>query len=550
MNLKEKIILISIILLAFFLRFYNLNWDQNSHLHPDERFLTMVGGSMKTPPSFSDYLNPTTSTFNPVNIGYGFFVYGVLPLTINKLVAIPLGNDTYDNFTIQGRALSATADLLVVIAIFILLLAIEKRFKLNPSIKFFAAFIYAVSVLPIQLSHFFAVDTFLNLFMFLSFSFAFLFWTNKKIIYLILSAIFISLALASKISAIYIIPLLIFFLFTYKKGDLKKTVLDFTIHLSIFTVVSYIVLKITDPYMFASASLINPTPNEMFISNLQQLKALSSKSSFYPPMVQWLNKTTFIFPMKNIILWGFGIPAFSLFIVGIYRIIKTHAMRPFIPVVIWVLGLLIYQGIQTTPSMRYFVLIYPFMAIFAGFGLCFVYKISKPVFYFLLLLLIVPSLLFFSIYAKPNSRVAASQWIDQNISDQSVILSEHWDDSLPVRSATQKNYQVIELQVFGQDNEEKWATMNDLLEKSDYLILSSNRGWGSIPTVPKEYPLMSKFYKDLFANKLYYKKIKEFTSYPSLNYLGIPISINDTSAEEAFSVYDHPKVMIFKNTKK
>jgi len=48
------------------------------------------------------------------------------------------------------------------------------------------------------------------------------------------------------------------------------------------------------------------------------------------------------------------------------------------------------------------------------------------------------------------------------------------------------------------------------------------------------------------SNKTNYKKVAQFTSYPSLSYLGIPVSFPDDWSEEAFTVYDHPKVMIFK----
>ena len=103
--------------------------------------------------------------------------------------------------------------------------------------------------------------------------------------------------------------------------------------------------------------------------------------------------------------------------------------------------------------------------------------------------------------------------------------------------------------VFDPDSQQKWETLNVLFKQGDYIILSSNRGWGSIPTVPSRYPQMAKFYQDLINNKTQYKKVKEFTSYPSLSYLGIPLTINDDYSEEAFTVYDHPKVMIFKKSK-
>src|SRR5207253_1272950 len=122
----------------------------------------------------------------------------------------------------------------------------------------------------------------------------------------------------------------------------------------------------------------------------------------------------------------------------------------------------------------------------------------------------------------------------------------HWDDPLPL-PLEPKSYLGELLPVFDPDTPEKWNKIDSLLHVGNYLILSSNRGWGSIPTVPEKYPRMTQFYKELFAGRLGYKKVAEFTSYPSLAYLGIPITFPDDWAEESFTVYDHPKVMIFKH---
>ena len=45
------------------------------------------------------------------------------------------------------------------------------------------------------------------------------------------------------------------------------------------------------------------------------------------------------------------------------------------------------------------------------------------------------------------------------------------------------------------------AEATKLLEKTDYLILSSNRLWGSIPTVPEIYPQTSQYYQKLFKEE-------------------------------------------------
>ncbi len=58
------------------------------------------------------------------------------------------------------------------------------------------------------------------------------------------------------------------------------------------------------------------------------------------------------------------------------------------------------------------------------------------------------------------------------------------------------------------------------------------------------YPMTILYYQLLFSGKLGFERIAEFTSYPTLFGIQFP----DQVAEESFSVYDHPRVQIFKKT--
>jgi len=542
---KGKFLLLLIILLGAVLRLYNLDWDQGTHIHPDERFLTMVGGSMKLPATFSNYLNPDVSTFNPANVGYRFFVYGIFPLSLNKSLALIFNNDTYNAFTIQGRFLSALADLLVIFFIYKTVGILEKRYKIDSSIKYFSSFLYSIFVLPIQLSHFFAVDTFLNLFVFATFFFSLNYWTKRRVIFVFLSGIFFGLALASKITGACVVLLVIPFLAFEKERPRIRFSTFSLLHILLFLAASYLILRLTDPYIFTSSDILSFTPSELFIKNLHELRALGAKNSFYPPNVQWISKIALLFTLKNLIIFGIGIPAFAFFLLGIFCSLKTKAKLIILGILAWMTAFLLYQGNQVAVPMRYFILVYPFIAIITAFGINYVFKRFGIIYLVLSLVFIsIWGLMFFSIYTKPHSRITASYWILRNVPQGGVILSEYWDDALPVFGG---NYQSLQLPVFDSDTPEKWQKMNNFLSQGDYLILSSNRGWGSIPTVPERYPQMTKFYKDLFDNKLSYKKIEEFTSYPSLSYLRIPLTLPDQWADESFTVYDHPKVVIFKN---
>lgn len=543
-----RLLLIGILALGFFLRFIGLNWDQGLHLHPDERFLTMVGVAMKVPQTFAQYVDSAVSTMNPANIGFPFFVYGAFPVIANKIIAVMSQSDNYLAFTIQGRMIAALLDTLNIIFVFLLTRRFSSRLKLDRKIPYLAAFFYAIAVLPIQLAHFFTVDPFLNTFLLASLYFA----TDKKT--LILSAISFGLALSSKVNAFFFLPLLLFFLIAENKKRWHITLL-------LFGFITYIVTRFANPYYFQSANFANPTPSANYIASLKTLQSLQSATVGYPPGIQWIKKTPVLFSLLNISFVGLGIGYFILMVIGMTHIIrksigeemKKMTFSPFFLLLLWTLVLFFYQASQLVQSMRYFLPLYPYFAIFAGVGTASLLKqkrISRFICYFLMIVAVLWPLAFLSIYLKNHTRTEASLWIYKNAENGSVILSEHWDDALPMPIANpyNKRFMIQELPVFALDTNDKWKTMNELLGKGDYYVLSSNRGYGSISTVPEHYPRMSAFYKDLFAGKTRYKKIKELTSFPSFQYLGIPIVISDQWAEEAFSVYDHPVVIIFKKT--
>ncbi|MEK7522030.1 MAG: hypothetical protein AAB569_00465 [Patescibacteria group bacterium] len=359
--MKKILISFAIILLAFFFRFNNLNWDENFHLHPDERFLTMVGTAMKIPSSVNQYFDQKTSLMNPSNVGYNFFVYGRFPLILTKYLSMIYKMDNYNDFTILGRQLSAFFDLLTIFFIIKTVELLEKKNRLLSGLKYWAGFFYAIAVLPIQLSHFFAVDTFLNFFMFGSFYFA----LRKKNI---ISAIFFGLALSCKITALFILPLSLFFIIKTVFVGRQSLIKIFGFVFSYF-VVSYFTLRLADPYLFQNSNIFDPAISKLFIENIKSLQNMTVKSidNWFPPMVQWLNKNSVQHSLVNNVVFGLGIPFAILTIVGILKVLLSF---PQIHIILfWTLGFFIYQSLQVTPTLRYFIIIYPFLAIFAAFGI-------------------------------------------------------------------------------------------------------------------------------------------------------------------------------------
>ena len=627
-NLKLKIVLIGIFLLAAFFRLYGVNWDQGQHLHPDERFLTMVANGISWPKNFGEYLDTAISPLNPHNRGFGFFVYGTFPVFFTKWVAESLGQGDYGNLTLIGRQLSALFDLGTVLLVFLIAKTIKtpprwpegtprmveesrksKKNRLldNWVIGLLAAFLYSIMVLPIQLSHFYAVETYLTFFLTLSF------YMLLKLIgncpaadgiplrrekleignYAILLGIAFGLALASKISAVLFLPIIgLGLLLNLLK---KRKFFSFIVHCSLFIVTLFLTFRFAQPYAFATSNIFDITLNPKLLDNWKQLKSFDDTSGGFPPAVQWITTKSYLFPLKNMVLWGLGLPSgiiamlaviyhLSLFFSYLFKrqlsLIFNSKFLILNLSLLWILILFIYQGGQFVKALRYFFPIYPFLAILSGYFIIQLFnKLKIGLFGYLLigLLLIVYPLSFMSIYSHPHSRVEASTWVYENIPAGKILSGEHWDDfipmSLPTPGFVHEKYQSTEFHLYYPDNPEKWKEMVDNLSRVDYIIMSSNRLYGSIMTVRSKYPITAKYYKALFDGSLGFEKVAEFTSRPNIPIPGIKlcltppfvrygivarksqecnewgISFVDDYADETFTVYDHPKVIIFKKVK-
>jgi hypothetical protein len=67
--------------------------------------------------------------------------------------------------------------------------------------------------------------------------------------------------------------------------------------------------------------------------------------------------------------------------------------------------------------------------------------------------------------------------------------------------------------------------------------------------------LAAQYYKDLlneqpiFGRKnLTFKKVADFSAFPYLQIGTMRVQIDDTNADESFTVYDHPRILIYKKS--
>lgn len=120
----------------------------------------------------------------------------------------------------------------------------------------------------------------------------------------------------------------------------------------------------------------------------------------------------------------------------------------------------------------------------------------------------------------------------------------------------------LNLQVYWDDNIEKLERFVTTLNQADYIFIPTNHQYTQITRLPERYPLTTMYYRELmgcpigadiiscyhearpgdYDGRLGFELVAVFETFPKLG----PFEINDQYAEEAFTFYDHPKVLIFK----
>lgn len=586
------LVLLGILLLASYFRFTGINWDQNQHLHPDERFVTMVTESMRWPKTIGEYFNTSSSTLNPHNVGYSFYVYGTWPLLFVKAIAGLANADTYNGLPHIGRLVAGALDIIILIFVIAGTFVLSGQFgsKTRSIISLLAGLFYALLVLPIQLSHFYTVDQGLVASTVATILLGLL-WTRKKeshsSILPVLMGLSFGLSVAAKIQGALLAPLLGVFIIQ-KLLQTRGKISTWTLG-ALCIVVAILTIRVAYPTLFTGSGLIPQGINEKVVSNWKQLKFeyswdtyKNTTNIYFPPATMFLATRNLRFPVENLVLWGIGISGSLILLSGLmlYAIhIVRHAPNRFLHVslFLWLCGMFFYQSLEFAKYLRYFYILLPLATMLAFTGFTSVRKWSLAT-KTLLILGFVFHLLwayaFSRIYLQINPRIAASLWMNTTLAQGSITTTEHWDDGLPLCLPEYPcgRFVQMELPLYDPDTQQKWEQINAKLSSVQYIVLSSNRLYGSIPAVSNRYPRTTEYYRKLFDGSLGFSKIKEFTARPNIpipflhvcitppfiwyGALARPsqecplegISFVDDYADESFTVYDHPKVIIFQKS--
>ncbi len=555
-----------IVLIGLCLRLYGINWDQGNNLHPDERQILFHVMALQWPTSLAQFLDSTTSPLNP-----HFFAYGSFPLYLLAFIGgaftrfIP-ALSSFSGYTLIGRVLSALFDTGTIALTGWLALALlpTSRFERVQgwNLALLASGLVAFTPLQLQLSHFYAVDTLLLFFVCLTLLAAIkLAETRAPIRWSLIAGLGFGLALATKTSAAPLaVPLLIALWLCWRSRGYEEALGPLLLEI----VSTLFVFLIAMPYALMDF--------RNFWAQVSEQGSMARGQLDFPYVRQFAGTVPFVYEGWNMLLWGLGLMLGLVAFAGLgwfgWRIWKRKADLWLIPLS-WIVIYFLLTGSFYVKFMRYMLPLYPFLSLIAAAFLLMLLRSEwfkngrredwhKQVRRYLpqvFVGLVVGGTIFqglalLNVYSQPNTRVQASEWMYNHLAQGSVLTYEQWDDPLPVPTGSKDPSLFAQLptgnggsglDLYGDDTPEKARLLAAELTQVNVLTMASDRLDKSIPRLPDRYPLTIRYYNLLFHNQLGFRLAATFEQRPS--FLGV--TLDDSGADESYSVFDHPRVRIF-----
>ncbi|MCH8296611.1 MAG: glycosyltransferase family 39 protein [Chloroflexi bacterium] len=603
-------LLLVILVVALGLRLNGVNWDQGYGFHPDERDIYMRAGCMydlltDAPnaqdcgylrgepdaqpglPGIGTLLDADRSPLNPHWFPLGSIL--IYLMVFFRSIAELFTDFNSLDMRYFGRPLSALADVGTVAMVFVL----GRKFY-GKGVGLLAAALTAVSVIHIQNSHFFRPETFSVFFTLASFWAMWRMVERKRLLDSALLGLMLGLAIAPKVSVLPILaPLLLVYCYRVLDEvdghwseitpDLVQRIFG---HAALAGVVAAGVFFITSPYAILDVGA--------FVGDLAAQTRMARSAGLWPFTIQYIGTPAFIYQIQQSSVWGLGIPLgvaawLSIPFTAVAAVMIKGNRRADLFLLAWVVPGFIFLETFEVRFLRYIFPIMPVMIIMGARMLLWTVGAVRPPPGHLvrrrdgparflpwasvaLVVFVVGATAFYAlafqrVYSEDHPAVTASEWINANVPQGTAIVSDnHWDEFLP----NLYNYDVWQFPVYDPDTQGKMDTLAAKLASSEYVVFYSSRPYASAARAPDRFPFSNRYYQRLFAGGLGYELDRSFTTYPEL--FGVSfrddaigraglerpeplnpsrksrIGLNLGYADDNAVGYDHPQVLIFRNS--
>lgn len=456
---RRLALLAAIVVAAAVLRLAWHDWDGGHHLHPDERFLGMVAAAVELPDSFGEYVDSRRSPLNPANRGFPFFVYGDLPLLATRAAVEGLDHlhaawcgerpppaaaagdppvvvrlcwpegeapavASSAAATRVGRLLSSVLDLATLAWLWWLV-----RQLWGDRAATAAAALWAVTVLAIQHAHFATVDSTATSVGTAALACAVWAARTGRGAAFAAAGVAAGLAAACRVNlapAAGLVPLAaVWWLSRPETGrsEWRRAVVAAAAGVALAAVA----FRFAMPYAFDGVASLDPR----WVESMSKVRGMmAAPLDAGPPGIQWADRTPLVFALRNMVVWGMGIPlgAAALAAWGVFALRGLRwggggGLDPAILVWLWATLQVGWYGSQPVMSMRYLLPAYPAMVALASWLLTRPWseegrrrggwrltatRAALPV---VLVATAAWAWAFTAVYREPHPRIAASRWL-------------------------------------------------------------------------------------------------------------------------------------------
>ncbi len=449
------LLLIALIAVGIVFRLSWVNWNQDADLHPDEYGLTGTLTALRIPDSLGDYFNTRISPISPYqkydingqpiqNGPDNRMRWGQWPITLVRLTAEQTGLTGYTEMRLLGRQLSAVTDVLSLMLLFLI-----GEWLYSRRVGLLAAALGALAVMQIQQSHFLTTDNFAVLFTMLALFAAVRVAIpreserGKGWVWYALFGVALGMAVASKVNLaplagmVALAALLRVSREVNLRADFWQAVRRVILPLALAGVLSLVAFRVTQPMAFRApqgdTTILTLTPNPDWVESMKVASNELAGINAGPPGEQWTGRIPLVFPWTNMVIWGMGpllgLAAWGGFAWAAVRAFRRKAgWRAHILPLVWVGGYFLFMGTRHVMSMRYFLPMYPFMMLFAAWGLTELWRKRSPasqtrfsaVGLSLTGVVLLGTLAWawsFTgvVYRQDNTRIQATRWMYQNV---------------------------------------------------------------------------------------------------------------------------------------
>lgn len=603
-------VLLLVLVVGGCLRFTYLDWDGLKHTHPDESYINWVQTTIEWSGGPAVWLDPERSSLNPffwpatkntigIHIPLGEprrFAYGHFPLYLTVLLAkgmanlgtaVPgiggllktAGRIEYDYMTLVGRALAAAADTTTMLFVYHL-----GRRMGGVAAGLLAAAVAALAVQHIQQAHFGTFDAVMTACVAAGLLSLARYVEKVNARNIILAGSVIGLAVGSKFSAVMLLlPAVTAVIWScvgrHRGRDDARQAVGHGVLLVCSALLAFI---LTNPFSVLQW--------RAFFEDIARQGAMVRGLMDWPFVAQYRRTVPYAYQIGQQGRWLLGWPITLAAYGGaawcLWEWLRRLSRREYgvrtgqyAVLFAWVIPYFVVTGAFVVKFPRYMLPVLPVLFVFAGVAMSAVLRRWPRAGQALVALVLLPTgayaLAFVHIYSVPHPWVIASDAIYANAPPNATILLEKWDHPLPLdihsdgRRLSRKRYELRLFDPMAQpDDERKLRELLSAVSTSDFIVISSNRNYGPVGRLTDAYPLTSAYYRALFDGALGYEIVTTATRFPELGGIAMrsdpflqvdmpwprdlepirPSDLRPGFADESFTVYDHPLVLVYRNT--